>query len=66
MSWMDQVQLYWMVQSDAHFAFLRAGTNDEIEINEVPRDVRAVAQDEGILPATRFARGGSESTEPYS
>ena len=31
----DQVQVYWMIQTDQQYAFLSAGTIDEIEITLV-------------------------------
>ena len=54
-----------MMHCDAQCAFFLAGTNDEIEITVVPRDERAVAQDEGVWPEIGLAivRSGSESTD---
>ena len=52
----DAVQVCWMMQGDPHYAFLPAGTNDEIEITLVPRDEGAVAQDEDVWLQTGFAK----------
>ena len=33
----DQVQVYWILQGDSRFAFVPAGSNEEIKVTLVPR-----------------------------
>ena len=42
------------MEGDAQYAFLPAGTTDEIEVAVLPGDERVVAQDEGVWPQTGF------------
>ena len=58
----DQVQVDWMIPGDPQYAFLPAGTSDEIELTLVPRDEWSVAHDECTRPAAAaLVRGVSDS-----
>ena len=47
----DQVKVYWMIQGDPQYAFLPAGTNDEIDLTLVPRNTwRPVVSEEVTKP----------------
>ena len=53
------VQVYWMIQGDRRYAFLPAGTNEEIQIALVRSDRwRPVVSEAGTTPAAQgFLRG---------
>ena len=37
----DEVQVYWILKGDPQYAFVPAGSNDEIEITLAPKHWRA-------------------------
>ena len=49
-SWTFLVQVFWILLGDPQYAFVPAGSVDEIEISLVPRDRWPVINEEGTKP----------------